>query len=202
MKFWLFIPKNILKKLSGLSLADLHSHVVDKIEINYNGKVYKRDKTVLDCWFESGCVPFASPTTGYPADFIAEGLDQTRGWFYTLLVIGIILEDRSPYKNVIVNGLVLASDGKKMSKRLKNYPDPVEVVNQYGADCLRYYLIMSGASMANEIHFNNSEVKEVKQSVIIPLTNSLTFSKNTKYIIIKIKNLNLLIRTVLLINGL
>lgn len=167
--------KEHLEKLSGLSLVDLHSHVVDKIEINYNGKVYKRDKTVLDCWFESGCVPFASPNTGYPADFIAEGLDQTRGWFYTLLVIGTILEDRSPYKNVIVNGLVLASDGKKMSKRLKNYPDPVEVVNQYGADCLRYYLIMSGASMANELHFNNTEVKEVMQSVIIPLTNSLTF---------------------------
>ena len=167
--------KEHLEKLSGLSLVDLHSHVVDKIEINYNGKVYKRDKTVLDCWFESGCVPFASPNTGYPADFIAEGLDQTRGWFYTLLVIGTILEDRSPYKNVIVNGLVLASDGKKMSKRLKNYPDPVEVVNQYGADCLRYYLIMSGASMANELHFNNIEVKEVMQSVIIPLTNSLTF---------------------------
>jgi isoleucyl-tRNA synthetase len=167
--------KEHLEKLSGLSLVDLHSHVVDKIEINYNGKVYKRDKTVLDCWFESGCVPFASPNTGYPADFIAEGLDQTRGWFYTLLVIGTILEDRSPYKNVIVNGLVLASDSKKMSKRLKNYPDPVEVVNQYGADCLRYYLIMSGASMANELHFNNSEVKEVMQSVIIPLTNSLTF---------------------------
>jgi isoleucyl-tRNA synthetase len=167
--------KEHLEKLSGLSLVDLHSHVVDKIEINYNDKVYKRDKTVLDCWFESGCVPFASPNTGYPADFIAEGLDQTRGWFYTLLVIGTILEDRSPYQNVIVNGLVLASDGKKMSKRLKNYPDPVEVVNQYGADCLRYYLIMSGASMANELHFNNSEVKEVMQSVIIPLTNSLTF---------------------------
>ena len=167
--------KEHLEKLSGLSLVDLHTHVVDKIEINYNGKVYKRDKTVLDCWFESGCVPFASPTTGYPADFIAEGLDQTRGWFYTLLVIGTILEDRSPYKNVIVNGLVLASDGKKMSKRLKNYPDPIEVVNQYGADCLRYYLIMSGASMANELHFNNIEVKEVMQSVIIPLTNSLTF---------------------------
>ena len=167
--------KEHLEKLSGLSLVDLHSHVVDKIEINYNGKVYKRDKTVLDCWFESGCVPFASPNTGYPADFIAEGLDQTRGWFYTLLVIGTILEDRSPYKNVIVNGLVLASDGKKMSKRLKNYPDPVEVVNQYGADCLRYYLIMSGATMANELHFNNIEVKEVMQSVIIPLTNSLTF---------------------------
>jgi isoleucyl-tRNA synthetase len=167
--------KEHLEELYGHPVSDLHRHHVDKIVINHNGKSYMRDETVLDCWFESGSVPFASPTAGYPADFIAEGLDQTRGWFYTLLVIGTILEDRSPYKNVIVNGLVLASDGKKMSKRLKNYPDPIDVVNQYGADCLRYYLLMSGATMANELRFNNNEVKEVMQSVVIPLTNSLTF---------------------------
>jgi isoleucyl-tRNA synthetase len=160
---------------TGFTVTDLHRHNIDQLLIHSNGKVYKRDETVLDCWFESGSVPFASPTVGYPADFIAEGLDQTRGWFYTLLVIGTILEDRSPFKNVIVNGLVLASDGKKMSKRLKNYPDPLEIVNTYGADALRYYLIMSGASMASELRFKDSEVKEVLQTVIIPLTNSLAF---------------------------
>jgi isoleucyl-tRNA synthetase len=136
---------------------------------------YKRDETVLDCWFESGSVPFCSPNAGYPANFIAEGLDQTRGWFYTLLVIGTILENRSPFQNVIVNGLVLASDGKKMSKRLKNYPDPLDVVNKYGADALRYYLIMSGASMASELRFKDNDVKEVLQTVILPLTNSCAF---------------------------
>lgn len=167
--------KEQLEELTGTKITDLHRHHVDKVIINKDGKEYKRVETVLDCWFESGSVPFASPTVGYPADFIAEGLDQTRGWFYTLMVIGTILEDKAPFKNVIVNGLVLAGDGKKMSKRLKNYPDPVEVVDKYGSDALRYYLIMSGASMASELRFKNDEVKEVLQTVIIPLTNSLAF---------------------------
>lgn len=167
--------KEHLEELTGVTINDIHRHNIDHLIITKNGKEYKREETVLDCWFESGSVPFASPIEGYPADFIAEGLDQTRGWFYTLLVIGTILEDKSPYKNVIVNGLVLASDGKKMSKRLKNYPDPMEVVKQYGADALRYYLLMSGATMASELRFNNNDVKEVLQSVILPLTNSLSF---------------------------
>ena len=164
-----------LEQLTNQKITDLHRHHIDHLIITKDGKDFKRTETVLDCWFESGSVPFASPTAGYPANFIAEGVDQTRGWFYTLLVIGTILEDRSPYQNVIVNGLVLASDGKKMSKRLKNYPDPIEVVNQYGADSLRYYLIMSGASMGAELRFNNSEVKEVLQTVVLPLTNSMSF---------------------------
>jgi isoleucyl-tRNA synthetase len=167
--------KEHLEELTGQKVTDLHRHHVDHLEIIKNGKTYKRDETVLDCWFESGSVPFASPVIGFPADFIAEGLDQTRGWFYTLLVIGTILEDKSPYKNVIVNGLVLAADGKKMSKRLKNYPDPMDIVNTYGSDALRYYLIMSGASMASDLRFKDYEVKEVLQTVIIPLTNSLAF---------------------------
>jgi len=167
--------KEHLEELVGFPVNDLHRHHIDQLVINRNGKDYRREETVLDCWFESGSVPFASPTVGYPADFIAEGLDQTRGWFYTLLVISTVLEDKAPFKNVIVNGLVLASDGKKMSKRLKNYPDPLEIVNTYGADALRYYLIMSGASMASELRFKENEVKEVLQTVIIPLTNSLAF---------------------------
>lgn len=167
--------KEKLEELTGIKIVDLHRHHVDQIIINQNGKEYKRIDTVLDCWFESGSVPFASPNAGYPAHFIAEGLDQTRGWFYTLLVIGTILENRSPYQNVIVNGLVLAADGKKMSKRLKNYPDPIDVVNQFGSDALRYYLIMSGASMASELRFKNEDVKQVLQTVIIPLTNSMAF---------------------------
>ena len=167
--------KEHLEELTSIKITDIHRHHIDQLIINYEGEEYTRDETVLDCWFESGCVPFASPTTGYPADFIAEGLDQTRGWFYTLLVIGTIIENKSPFKNVIVNGLVLASDGKKMSKRLKNYPDPMEVVKQYGADSLRYYLLMSGATMASELRFNNNDVREVLQTVVIPLTNSLSF---------------------------
>ncbi len=167
--------KEHLEELTNKEITDIHRHHIDNIIITKDGKTYKRDSTVLDCWFESGSVPFASPVTGFPANFIAEGLDQTRGWFYTLLVISTILEDNIPFKNVIVNGLVLASDGKKMSKRLKNYPDPLEIVNKYGADALRYYLLVSPASMAEALRFKDSEVKEVLQSTIIPLTNSLTF---------------------------
>jgi len=167
--------KEHLEELTGQKITDLHRHYVDILKININGKMYTRDETVLDCWFESGCVPFATPDNNFPADFIAEGLDQTRGWFYTLLIIGTILENKSPYKNVIVNGLVLASDGKKMSKRLQNYPDPLEIVNKYGADALRYYLIMSPASMGEELRFKEDEVKEIPQRIIIPLLNSLAF---------------------------
>ena len=167
--------KEHLEELSGRKITDLHRHNIDDIVIIKDGKEFKRIETVLDCWFESGSVPFASPTTGFPADFIAEGLDQTRGWFYTLLVISTILENRSPFKNVIVNGLVLAPDGKKMSKRLKNYPDPLEIVNKYGSDALRYYLIMSPASMGEELRFKEDDVKEILQRITIPLSNSLAF---------------------------
>jgi isoleucyl-tRNA synthetase len=108
---------------------------------------------VFDCWFESGSMPYAQQhypfenkdlfERSFPADFIAEGLDQTRGWFYTLTVLSTALFDQPAFKNLIVNGLVLAEDGKKMSKRLKNYPDPTTVVDKYGADALRLYLINS-----------------------------------------------------------
>jgi isoleucyl-tRNA synthetase len=182
--------KEHLEELTGKKITDLHRHHIDDIVILKDGKEFKRIETVLDCWFESGSVPFASPTVGFPADFIAEGLDQTRGWFYTLLVIGTILENRSPFQNVIVNGLVLAQDGKKMSKRLKNYPDPMEVVNKYGSDALRYYLIMSPASMGEELRFKEDDVKEILQRITIPLSNSLAFfqeyytlfNKNKKFI--------------------
>ena len=124
-----------LEALSGQKVTDLHKHFIDKILIRRDGKTYRRTPEVLDCWFESGSMPYAQqhfPFSGkpledfVPADFIAEGLDQTRGWFYTLLVLGTLLFGKAPYRNVIVNGLVLAEDGKKMSKRLKNYPDPSE----------------------------------------------------------------------------
>ena len=167
--------KEHLEELTNKKYDDIHRHNIDNENINIDGIIYKRVETVFDCWFESGCVPFASNPSYYPADFIAEGLDQTRGWFYTLLVIGTIITDKAPFKNVIVNGLVLASDGKKMSKRLSNYPNPNEVISMYGADSLRYYLLMSGASMGLELRFNNNDLKEVLQTIIIPLTNSLSF---------------------------
>jgi len=115
------------------------------------GTFLKRVSEVFDCWFESGSMPYAQlhyPFENkerfertFPADFIAEGIDQTRGWFYTLLVIATALFDKPPFKNLIVNGLVLAADGKKMSKRLKNYPDPMIITNKYGADALRFFFL-------------------------------------------------------------
>jgi isoleucyl-tRNA synthetase len=111
----------------------------------------------------------------FPAHFIAEGLDQTRGWFYTLTVLGNKLFKTSPFKNVIVNGIVLAEDGKKMSKSLKNYPDPTVILDQYGSDALRLYLINSPVVRAESMRFKESGVKEVVAKVLLPLWNSYRF---------------------------
>ena len=122
--------------------------------------------------------PFSDPDkfpSLFPADFIAEGLDQTRGWFYSLTVLGNELFKTSPFKNVIVNGIVLAEDGKKMSKRLKNYTDPMEMLNHYGADALRLYLITSPAVKAESLRFKDSGVKDVISRVLLPLWNSYRF---------------------------
>jgi isoleucyl-tRNA synthetase len=112
-----------------------------------------------------------------PADFIAEGLDQTRGWFYTLLVLSASLFNQIPFKNVIVNGLILAEDGKKMSKRLKNYPDPMDIVKSYGSDVLRLYLLGSVATKGEPLKFSEQGVRDVNKDVIIPLSHSIAFLK-------------------------
>jgi isoleucyl-tRNA synthetase len=111
----------------------------------------------------------------FPADFIAEGLDQTRGWFYTLTVLGNKLFNTSPFKNVIVSGIVLAEDGKKMSKSLKNYPDPGLILDKCGSDALRLYLINSTVVRAESMRFKESGVKEIVSRVLLPLWNSFRF---------------------------
>ena len=111
----------------------------------------------------------------FPADFIAEGLDQTRGWFYTLTVLGNLLFEQSPFKNVLVNGMVLADDGKKMSKSLKNYPAPTRVFDEYGSDALRLYLISSPVVKAEPLRFKETGVKEIISHVLLPLWNSFRF---------------------------
>ena len=126
--------------------------------------------------------PFIETTDGkihyiLPADFIAEGIDQTRGWFYTLLVLSTSLFDMIPFKNVIVNGLVLAEDGKKMSKRLKNYPDPMEIIKEYGSDCLRLYLLSSPAVKADSLKFSKNGVHTMMKEIIIPYKNTIVFFK-------------------------
>ncbi len=179
-----------LTRLSGVAVSDLHIEFVDKIEIpSPTGKSpLKRIDGVLDCWFESGSMPYAQygyPVTNkeafskaFPADFIAEGLDQTRGWFYTLSVIGTILFDKAPFKNVIVNGLVLAEDGRKMSKSLKNYPDPMKVLEEHGADALRLYLIDSPVVKAQEIKFAEKGVYDVVRKILLRWWNSYSFFVN------------------------
>ena len=174
-----------LETLSGQVVEDLHKHFVDEIIIERDGKRYRRTPEVLDCWFESGSMPYAQHhypfeqkekfEANFPADFIAEGLDQTRGWFYTLMVLSTALFDKPAFKNVVVNGLVLAEDGLKMSKRLKNYPDPLEVVNQYGADALRLYLIHSPVVRAESLRFSEEGVKHALRHLLLPWWNAYSF---------------------------
>ena len=172
-----------LEELSGEKVTDLHKHFIDKIVVRKDGKTYRRTPEVLDCWFESGSMPYAQQhymgegdaAKFFPADFIAEGLDQTRGWFYTLMVLGTCLFDKSPYKNVIVNGLVLAEDGKKMSKRLRNYPDPTKMLDTYGADAVRLYMIYSPVVRAENLKFSESGVKQLMRDLLIPWWNAYSF---------------------------
>eukprot|EP00980_Cylindrotheca_fusiformis_P008117 scaffold1727_cov133-Cylindrotheca_fusiformis.AAC.20 len=177
-----------LEELSGVKVEDLHRETVDKVEIPSKknpGEKLRRIDEVFDCWFESGSMPYAQKhypfenkekfESGFPADFIAEGLDQTRGWFYTLMVLSTALFGKSAMKNVIVNGLVLAEDGKKMSKRLKNYPDPSLVIDKYGADALRMYLINSPVVRAEELKFKEAGVLGVVKEVFLPWYNAFRF---------------------------
>jgi isoleucyl-tRNA synthetase len=189
-----------LEQLAGLapgSVVDLHRESVDGIEFpsaRTPGGVMRRVPEVFDCWFESGSMPYAQNhypfdaarrewvTANLPADFIAEGLDQTRGWFYTLHVLATALFGRPAFKNVIVNGLILAADGKKMSKRLKNYPDPQHIIDTYGADALRAYLIDSAVVRAEPMRFGKNAqdtsgeaVRDTVRTVILPLWNAYNF---------------------------
>jgi isoleucyl-tRNA synthetase len=176
-----------LERLTGSRVTDLHKHFVDALEIpSPTGRgVLRRVPEVLDCWFESGAMPYAQAhypfenreafEAHFPADFIAEGLDQTRGWFYTLLVLSTALFDRPAYRHVVVNGLVLAADGRKMSKRLKNYPDPSALMETYGADAVRLYMLQSPVVRAEDLRFSEEGVKQVMRDVLIPLWNAYLF---------------------------
>lgn len=175
-----------LEKRSGEKVSDIHSHFVDRLKIKCEcGGAMQRVPEVFDCWFDTGCVPYASIhypfenfdafKNRFPAEYIAEGLDQTRAWFYVLLVLSTALFDSHPFKNVIVNGLVLAEDGSKMSKSKRNYPDPSKVLEEHGADALRAYLINSPVVRAEPLLFSEKGVKEVVRLVMIPLYHSWSF---------------------------
>jgi isoleucyl-tRNA synthetase len=176
-----------LEELSGQRPADLHKHVVDDIGwpcVSCGGSMI-RVPEVLDGWFESGSMPYAMLhypfenaerfEAAFPAKFIAEGLDQTRGWFYTLLVLSTALFDKPAFENCVVNGLILAEDGRKMSKSLKNYPDPSETFDHMGADALRAFLINSPVLRAEPLRFSLDGVAEVVRTVLLPMWNTYSF---------------------------
>lgn len=181
-----------LEKLSGKlpkngGKLDLHKPYIDRIKIPCPkcGKAMSRIPDVLDCWFESGSMPYAQLhypfenkkffEDNFPANFIAEGLDQTRGWFYTLHVLATILFDKPAFKNVIVNGILLAADGEKLSKRKKNYPDPNYLFDSKGVDSLRYFLYSSTAPLAEDVRFSEAHVDEVVKKFTLTLWNTYSF---------------------------
>ncbi|KAL0389278.1 UNVERIFIED_CONTAM: Isoleucine--tRNA ligase, cytoplasmic [Sesamum calycinum] len=178
-----------LEKLSGAKVTDLHRHKIDHITVpSSRGPefgVLRRVEDVFDCWFESGSMPYAYIhypfenvelfENNFPGHFVAEGLDQTRGWFYTLMVLSTALFGKPAFRNLICNGLVLAEDGKKMSKRLKNYPPPAEVINDYGADALRLYIINSPVVRAEPLRFKKDGVYGVVKDVFLPWYNAYRF---------------------------
>ena len=175
---------------------DYHRPYIDDIVLYEGETKLVRVPDVFDCWFESGSMPYGQhhypfscdegtfAKQNFPAQFIAEGLDQTRGWFYSLIVLGTALFGKSPYENVIVNGLVLAEDGKKMSKSLRNYPDPMELADRVGADAMRYYLLSSPIMRGEDLNFSEKEVLELQRKNIGRLHNVLAmyemFADGTK----------------------
>ncbi|MFH0834004.1 MAG: class I tRNA ligase family protein [Patescibacteria group bacterium] len=170
-----------LEKLSGEKVADLHKHFVDEIEIDCEkckGKM-QRIPEVLDCWFESGSMPFAQfsekAKAKIPADFIAEAQDQTRGWFYTLHVLGTALKNAPVFANCVCSGLILAEDGAKMSKSKNNFPPPQKIFDNYGADAMRLYLMNSPVVHAADLRFSEKGVEEILRGILLPLWNTFYF---------------------------
>ena len=166
---------------------DLHKNVVDEIVlVSASGKPMKREADLIDVWFDSGSMPYAQwhypfenrelidENKFFPADFIAEGVDQTRGWFYTLHAIGTMVFDSVAYKNVVSNGLVLDKEGKKMSKRLGNAVDPFETMDKYGADATRWYMI-SNANPWDNLKFDIEGIDEVRRKFFGTIYNTYSF---------------------------
>ena len=176
-----------LAELTGVRLDDLHREHVDPLTFERDGEegTYRRIEEVLDCWFESGSMPYAQLhypfenksvfRSGFPAEFIAEGLDQTRGWFYTLMVLSAGVFDKPAFRNVVVNGLVLAKDGSKMSKSKENFTPPDNLMETYGADALRLYLINSPLVRGEEQRFEDDGVRDMARRALLPWYNAFSF---------------------------
>ncbi|MDD5760469.1 MAG: isoleucine--tRNA ligase [Candidatus Pacebacteria bacterium] len=176
-----------LEKLSGQKIKDLHRPYIDAVSFRCEkcGGTMKRIPEVLDCWFESGSMPYAQVhypfenkkffEKNFPAQFVAEGIDQTRGWFYTLMVLSTALFDQPAFLNNIVNGIILAENGQKMSKHLKNYPEPMQIIDKYGADAVRLYLLTSPAIKAEDLCFSEKGVEQILKKSLIILWNVYGF---------------------------
>jgi isoleucyl-tRNA synthetase len=169
-------------------IGDLHRPFIDDIEIKTDsGKIAKRIPEVFDCWFESGSMPYAQDhypfdnarewEKGFPADFVAEAIDQTRGWFYTLHVLGTALFDKPAFKNVICSGWIVAADGEKLSKRKKNYAPMDEVFDQYGVDTMRYFMASSPLMNGEDTRFSVDFLRDVQRNVLMSLNNIFSFFK-------------------------
>lgn len=174
-----------LETLSGVKIDDPHRPFVDEITFVVDGEVYHRILDVIDVWYDSGSMPFARfhyPfenkelfESKFPAEYIAEGVDQTRGWFYSLLALSTALFDKPSYRNVIVNGLVLADDGQKLSKSKKNYTNPIELIDQFGADAVRLNFFSTPISAGEDTIISGKTVKIMTQEYILPLWNIYSF---------------------------
>ena len=172
------IDELILKSNLETKPTDIHREYIDNITIIKNGKILKRTTEIFDCWFESGSVLYAQHH--YPfennknmmldkeflSDFVVEGMDQCRGWFYTMMILSTALFNKPAFKNVICTGLILAKDGRKISKKWNNYENPIDIINKYGADSVRLYLLNSVAVKAESFMFVNDDVEKIKFKLI------------------------------------
>jgi isoleucyl-tRNA synthetase len=161
-------------------IADLHRPFIDDVEIKTeSGKIARRIPEVFDCWFESGSMPYATQDkdTQFPADFIAEAMDQTRGWFYTLHVLATALHDKPAFQNVIVSGWINAADGEKLSKRKKNYASMDDVFDQYGVDSLRFFMASSPLVNGEDTRFSTDFLRDVQRKIFMTLNNIYSFYK-------------------------
>ncbi|MFA7378863.1 MAG: class I tRNA ligase family protein [Bacteroidia bacterium] len=191
--WWLFsfdylkidlLKEHLSVKVSDMDDFDLHKPYVDDIYLIKDGEIYRREPDLIDVWFDSGAMPYAqwhwpfeneeTFRKNFPADYIAEGVDQTRGWFFTLHAISVLLFDSIAYKNVIANGLVLDKNGNKMSKRLGNVVDPFEAISKYGADANRWYM-MSNSDPWDNLKFDIEGVAEVQRKFFGTLYNTYSF---------------------------
>ena len=185
------VPGSIaeLEAKTGSAVTDLHRPFCDELTWKCTASgcsgTMQRVPEVFDCWFESGAMPYGQAhypfenkqwfDDNYPASFIVEYIAQTRGWFYTLLVEGALLKNQTPFTNAICHGVVLAEDGRKMSKRLKNFPDPMEVVDKHGSDALRIYLLSSPVVRGQDVRFTERDVEEAVRRYLIPYWNVFHF---------------------------